>query len=835
MKLSVNWLNDFVDVKSIPVEKLVSRLTLSTCEVEEVFPVFGHLDGVVAAKIVERKPHPDADRLSVCRVETGGETLTIVCGAPNAAEGLVVPLATIGTELPTETGSIKIAKSKLRGVDSHGMLCSATELGLSPLTGEIDGLLVLDPKIKPGTPFSKLYPGIQDTILDIDNKSITHRPDLWCHYGFAREIAAIFHKPLKKDPLASKLPKSDPKLPQKKIVIEDGAAKGYFGLSCTGVRVAPAPVWMQVRLMNIGQKPINNIVDASNYVMFELGQPNHTFDAKQLKSDTVTVASAGKGAKSFTTLDGVERTLPDGCVMIFDGKPSASSAVAIGGIMGGMNSGIEETTTELFLESATFPREKIRRALSHLQLRTDSAIRFEKGQDPAKAKPALARLVELLGESSPEMKVGAPSGESVEGAKQNKISVSLSFLHERVGFAIKEKDVTATLERLHFTVKTSPSKKQPADGNPDVTFQITAPTFRSQYDITIPEDIVEELGRIHGYDNIEPVAPQSPIESLPLHTRRAFERRVRAHAVLAGGFNETYNYSFASQSDNQLFYNDGLKLKNPIHADADRLRISLIPGLLRQGHLNQDRFETVKLFEYGRIYYKDPKKKPTEIATEEYRLAFLTIPPHEKGDDADGGAIFREFLKFRSGFERMVIDLFGERGLLRSITDAGEDLHTTRFLHPGCGVEFVTQDGVRLGVAGILNPFFAQQFEMKRPALIAEFYFDCLYTHFEATRKTVRYTTPSIFPDSTFELSIVMDETDSTALPVELIESLAFPELRAIRLLSIYRGPPLPDRKKSASYEIRCGMDQGTLTGERLQEILEGSIQILAKNGLSLR
>ncbi len=839
MKLSLNWLGDFVDLTGIPVEKLVERLTMAVCEVDHCRAVYSHLNDVIAAKVLEVKPHPDADRLRLVQVDAGGgKKLAIVCGAPNVKEGMIVPLAQIGCVLPvSDTESMTIKEAKIRGVTSLGMLCSAQELGLEKLTGETDGLLSLEgaspENIKPGRPLSKIFP-LTDTVLDIDNKSITHRPDLWCHFGFAREIAAIFGKKIKFDPTKTAAPKSDPKLPAKKIEIEKGCAHAYYGMYCSNVSVSPGPLWLRARLINVGQKPINNIVDASNYTMLEMGQPNHTFDAGVLKEKIIAVAKNGgkRKVKSFMTLDEIERPVPDGTVLIYDGKGPSAEVVALGGIMGGMKSGISGRTDSLFLESATFPRELIRRALSSLQLRTDSAVRFEKGQDPSKAKPALFRLVQLIKESCPDMKTGALTG---EGAKEyrSKISVTLSFLRTRLGFEIPAALVKKILGSLGFIVRQTGGAANPK-------FSITAPSWRSQYDVTIPEDIVEELGRIYGYDNIKPIAPLMEAKAGPFNRERSFERCVKSHLAESGSYTETYNYSFVSEKDNEIFGDKGLGLKNPLASGQNRLRLSVVPGLLRQAASNQDRFQTVRLFEMGRVYWKDPLKKPEELAREEKRLSIVSIPrPGENEEDT-----VESFVDFRAVLEKFFLELLNFPAVLvmtAELEDPREQLvqkftlrNSYPFLHPGCALE-IFLDKENIGMAGMINPSFAKRFDLKRDVFVADISFDRFFAVYDRKRKDYRYSIPSIFPDSRFELSLVMDETAHTHLPVNVIRGLNIKEIKDISLINIYRGDPLPGDKKSVSYSIECGIADGTLTGERLQKILESCVAALAKKGFILR
>lgn len=917
MKLSLNWLNDYVDLSDVPIADLVDRLTLAVCEVEGVEKVFTHLDQIHVAKIESIAKHPDADRLNVCQVQDGKNTHQIVCGAPNVRAGMFAPLAIVGARLPKADGEcLEIKPAKLRGVASNGMLCSPGELGLTPLTGEIDGLIDLErlpvgdgSALKHGSPLGNILP-LKDTVLDIDNKSITHRPDLWCHFGFAREIAGIYGKKLKYDPLTKRAKlqaKTDNKLSAKKIVIETGAAKAYYGRALAGVTVGPAPLYMQARLMNVGQRPINNIVDASNYVMLELGQPNHTFDAKTLKSDTVTIALANASAKNktgatssnlklktFTTLDGQSRELPENTILILDGAAGAKpNPVALGGIMGGESSGVADDTTELFLESATFPRERIRPAIARLGLRTDSAQRFEKGQDPAKAKPALDRLAELIAETCPNLAQGKTTGSSPEKESRNKVTVALSFLQSRLGFAISEKLVKNILSRLNFEIQAKAAKSPTKTGakkksagqkaESDTIFQITAPTYRSQYDIGIPEDIVEELGRVYGYDNVEPQPPTAVVQPTLQNRERHLGNRIKTILATAGGYSEAYGYSFATTADNEAFTGNimydawsetpdaatmpagpgiaALTLKNPVFMDRPELRLSQLPGLLRQTAGNQDRFADVRLFEFGRVYYKKAAdvKKPV-LATESKRFTLVHLPSGAGSKSAppapttgESGATgiqaaledrpeFQALLEMRAFLTRM----FGEIAFDGSVSFRAADLSSgpvPAWLHPGATLEIVTSPGPHdgktspriLGHLGILHPAVQNDSELKRAAVVADLDYTAVFALADEARHRIAYRPPSVYQDSHFEISLIMDDDAGTHRPVELIHDLKLPEIGEIRMLTVYRGASLPAGKKSVSYELRAARDGGTLTGEELQALLDRIVARLTEHGFPLR
>ena len=461
MKLSLNWLKDYVDLNGVKTQDIKNKLTLATCEVESFHETFTYLPHIHVAKVLKVESHPNADRLSVCIVQTNKEKLNIVCGAKNVKEKMLVALAPVKTHLPKFEEKLgqnssnefwEVLPANIRGVKSLGMLCSSKELGIENITKQFlendEGILDLEaffislekhyPHLKKnilswktlGTTLNKIFP-LCDTIFEIDNKSITHRPDLWSVYGFARELSAIFKKNLKNNPFNYKIysdkknPKV-PKIPKKKINITQGSALAYFGVCVENIEIKPSPLWMQCRIININHNPINNVVDTSNYVMFDLGQPNHCFDLRTIKTNEISVVVVDKKSKyiqqKFTTLDGIERVLTQDSIIIYDGEiPSATNnpnAIALGGVMGGEFSKISNDTTSLFIESATFPRSKIRRVTQSLGLRTDSAQRFEKGQDPAKALPALANLLFLLKLSNPKLKIGTVTGKIFEPVKQ---------------------------------------------------------------------------------------------------------------------------------------------------------------------------------------------------------------------------------------------------------------------------------------------------------------------------------------------------------------------------------------------------------------------------------
>ncbi|MEQ8352542.1 MAG: phenylalanine--tRNA ligase subunit beta [Leptospiraceae bacterium] len=889
MKLSLNWINQYIKVADIPLDDLVKKLTLSTCEVEEVIPAFPDLDKLIVARVESLEKHPDADRLNVCQVFDGKNRLQVICGASNVRAGIHVMFAPVGITLENSQEPLKIEKRKIRGVESSGMICAPSEAGAELLFPNREGILILDdeelilengparPEKYIGKPVSSLLP-VTDTILDIDNKSITHRPDLWCHFGFAREVAAIYRRDLIFDPLQTQAPSSIKALESYKIEIRSEAALGYSGLSATGINVGPSPLWLRARLAAVGQKSINNIVDASNYVMLELAQPNHAFDRKKLNCSTIAIDKAGKNVK-VDTLDDESTEVPENSVLILaeGGSQKKSKPVAVGGIIGGSETAISDETTEIFLESATFPRELIRRTLSRLSNRTDSAVRFEKGQDPAKMIPALYRLSEIISRVSPKARFGSVVKSGDTRGQKNTIKTSLGFLQSRLGFPISVREVSETMQRLFFQVSingqlqensvgsaktgnskqpakkatkkktakgkasVSSSKKKSASASEDVPesveLKFTAPTFRSQYDVSIPEDIIEELGRIYGYDNIPEKGPAPELISVPLNEKRNLEIQIK-NTFRSHGFYETLNYSFCSQKDNQPYGNPGLRILNPVNASQDRMRLSQIPGILRQAALNQNRFDSVRLLELGRIF--EPPKELTRSAEknlprERNRLSFVSLPDEEK--NASESTAFDEFLRMRSILEAFLAGCNVQYEL--KIPEQKQF-----YLHPGCQLEIrlpadkaTSQPHAEtlLGYGGLIHPGYAGSFELKRPGTLFDLDFDVLQDRVAYQSRQSFYRPPGNQPDSLFEFTVVLKKDDSTARPLAIVEALKIQEIQDIALKTIYRGAPLEADEMAVSYRVRASRHNETLAGKDSQKILDSIIAALESEKIPLR
>ncbi|RKY19848.1 MAG: phenylalanine--tRNA ligase subunit beta, partial [Planctomycetota bacterium] len=450
MRLSLNWLADFVDLSGLEPERIAHELTMRTALIEQVIDQRAALAGVVVGRVLECGPHPDADRLRLCRVEFGAEQpAQVVCGAPNVAAGQTIAYAPVGTRLPN---GVKLKQAKIRGQPSAGMICAEDELGLGP---EHDGILVLEDGLAPGRPFAEL-PGLADVILDIDNKSVTHRPDLWGHYGFARELAAIFGRALKPLELATDLELGEE---GPAIALEpDAGCPMYLGLALED-EPAVAPDAMRFRLVACGLRPLGLAVDLSNYVMLETGQPTHPFDRDSLQGDQIRVRRAREGER-LTTLDDVQRTLSTQDLVIADDE----RVIALAGVMGGHETEVGSRTRRVFLESAVFDPVRVRRSSSRQGLRTDAVARFEKDLDPALAELALRRYAHLLRGLRPQAKLAGcfrRAGEA--GAPRRRIRLDPAMVSARLGLDLDVHTVRAALESIGFVV--SPDGEDSGGGN----------------------------------------------------------------------------------------------------------------------------------------------------------------------------------------------------------------------------------------------------------------------------------------------------------------------------------------------------------------------------------
>lgn len=816
MQLSLNWLKDFVDIpKNIAPADLAAALTMHTVEVEGVKNQAEKFNNVVVGKILEIKKHPNADRLRLARVDVGpstssgrGEILNIVCGAPNIEVGQLVPVALIGAILPN---GLEIKEAEVRGEKSFGMMCAPDELGLGD---NHDGIIILDKKAKIGQSLAN-YLELKDIILEVDNKSLSNRPDLWSHYGMAREISAFLGSRMKnefKTNLANfiKSNKIDKKSEvELKCKVEDfDLCPRYMAIAMDGIKIENSPKWMEERLIAAGVRPINNIVDITNYVLLELGQPMHAFDASRIKGESRAnsaniVVRAAKNGETMETLDEEKRKLDKNDVVITDGK----KPVALGGVMGGANSEISSETKSIIIESANFNPVAIRKTSTKLGLRTESSARFEKGLDPNLSETALIRAVELVKKLCPKAKVVSDLiDEKKFKLNQGPIELDLDWLEKKIGENIGEKKVIGILESLGFVVKTQKN----------AFLQIIVPTWRSTGDISIKEDIAEEIIRIYGYGNLKSSMPKIEMGQPEINEERIFERKLKRILAGAPALIEVYNYSFVGEEAlKKLNINPDshVKLANPIAALEALLRQSLAPHLFNNIKDNQANFSRIAIFETGFVFFSfdgDILKDETGKTFLPYQEKRLAIAYSEGGVD-----VFRK--------AKGIADyLLSSLGL--------EAVYVKCGIKPGWAEENVCADiivgGKNIGTAAKLSSSSANKINIKKPVALAEINFKELFNFYRAAG-IKKYKAMEKYPPVIRDLSFVV-EANIMYNDIRH-EIISFSQtIKEVELFDVYEGGKLGANKKSLAFHIVYQADR-TLTSEEVDKLQKGLIKNLEK------
>lgn len=790
MLLSINWLKRYVDLSDLSPEKIADDLTLSTAEIEGIEPFGAALAEVVVGHVVECDRHPNADRLSLTRVDDGGgELLAVVCGAPNVAQGQKIAFARIGTRLPDGT---KIKKGKIRGEVSLGMICSERELGLSE---DHTGILVLDDGLAPGTALTDVLP-VRDTLLEIDNKSITHRPDLWGHYGFARELAATYDRPLTDwlEGIDDGIPADGETIP---VTISASACTLYNGLVLRDVKIEKAPDWMRYLLLAIGQRPLNNVVDLTNFVLYDLGQPLHAFDLERLHGPAIDVRMARPG-ETITTLDGFERELGESDLLICD----ARGPVALAGVMGGEGSMVEPDTTSLLLESASFDATTIRRTSVRLGLRSESSARFEKSLDPGLALRGARKFSAMLQQMVPGSRaagpVREPSGWSFEGRT---IGLHLSKAGKVLGVELDEASVRGFLEPLGFAVTTTASAG-------DTSFDVAVPSWRATKDIEIEEDLIEEIGRRYRYGNIEPAAPLTPILAQRRDPELALVRTIRDVLASDCGYLEAYNYSFLPDDLCTVLGLEDLdyvRVTNAIATHMSRVRRDVLPGLLGSLETNLRHREVVPLFEVGKGY-RPETPGDERVVGGEVRGRLPSEVHQVAAVFADRrSATTAPLARVRGHFDHLL------RRLGRQDLRPEAMAEPPAWMHPGKTACWRHDDDL-VAYAGEIHPGICEalSLDLGRDGGVAAFSLD-VRGLLAVESRPVPYQPIPKFPEQPVDLAFLVPESVRVA-DMEGMLRAANPKLvRRVRLFEVYRGKGLPESKKSLNFTVVLGSDKRTL------------------------
>lgn len=805
MLISIDWIRDFSDVPNIPAKDIYTRFTLATAEVEDVITVGEHLEKIVVAEIISFEKHPEADKLNLVTFKISETDIRkVVCGASNVSVGIRVPYAPLGVKLPS---GLLLEAKKIRGILSEGMLCSEEELGFAE---DSDGIMELGSDAQLGMNMLSFFKMKKDTILDIDNKSLTHRPDLWGHFGMSREFSAIFETPLKNRFTKEwseglKRHYSANKSPITVRFEGESAALSYYGLSMENVEIGQSPEWMKSRLKACGIRSINNVVDISNYVMLELGMPLHIFD-RDLISGPEVIISKLDSDKIFKTLDEVDRKLVAGDTVISD----STGPLVLAGIMGGLNSGVSLNTKNIFIEVANWKAAMVRRTSTRLGLRTDSSQRFEKTLDSNLTERTLLRTLELILELCPGAKVVGKSeyaGINLAESKILKIETSLNKIKTVLGYDLTE-------ERL-FTILTALDFKIEKKGE---FLLVTVPSYRSTKDIEQEADLIEEVGRIIGYDNITPKSPLDGIMPVKLTELQKAQRLVRDFMTMQGKAFEVMSYPLIGES---LLKRVSwpliapLKLINSLSQDHDQMRPSLIPSLLEICETNTKNFERFRFFELGRAYTADEKL----FSKEALHL----------------GAVFVD--KDKSTYVDMVnvvTNLLTGLNLSPEFVERNAKFDNSLIPKEWIGNHPFEYQNIRvmgkfLGVIFTVHPLVLRNLKIKGNVSICIFDLS-MFENITAKDKT-KYKPLSKFPNSTFDWTVVADRETLASEVLAPCKKVRLKELKTVEVLDVFTN----ENKKFVTIRATLADEAQTLTSEFLKQAEAVLIDATSKGGFNLK
>ena len=787
MLVSMNWIRDFVDLDGLDIDALIHRFTLSTAEVEEVFHYGRETSNVVIAQIVSIENHPNSKKLHLLKVDAGDAVYDCVCGAPNVREGMKVAFAKEGGCV----NGFAISKATVAGYDSYGMCCSEAELGIS---ADNSGIMEITDDYPLGTDLKSVY-DIEDTVFEVDNKSLTNRPDLWGHYGIAREFAALTGNPLKPVDRVDVSVYSE--LPPVQIDIQDTEhCYRYSGMKVDNVTVHTSPVNMRIRLFYCGSRAINLLADLTNYLMMELGQPMHAFDRR--KVDCVEIKRFDEPFK-FKTLDDNERTIDENTLMICsNGEP-----VAIAGIMGGLDSEIEDDTTSLLLESANFDGICIRKSSQRLGMRTDASMRYEKMLDPEITNVAIERFLKLLFEIDPDVQVVSSLSDSYVH-KYDKIELTFdkAYVDRYTGIEISDDQIIDTLTALGFDVK-----------HDENTFDVTVPTWRATKDVTIKADIIEEITRIYGYDNFKITTTLSPLRPVRRSVIKSDEYYAKDLLVEKFKLHEIHSYIWADSKkfgELNMDVEDNVKLINSINPDHVVLRNCMIPTLLTAVNENKSFGAEYGIFEDGRVI---DGTREDGTCNERRKLGIVLY----------SRKCSEKTLFFRL---RDIVSLFVAN--LRHKEVKFEHCEVSHNWQHPVNTADISVDGTKLGLISTLHPLTAMKIDKKAAIVAAEIDMDSFAS---IEKNELDFNEPSKFPGIDIDLTIIRNPDVTYKNVEEIIMENGGQYLNTVNVTDIYDGI-------ISSITLRLGFSSPdkTLSMNEIQDVVFGNIvPELEKSGILLK
>ncbi|MFA7436164.1 MAG: phenylalanine--tRNA ligase subunit beta [Bacilli bacterium] len=773
MRVKLEWLKELVDIEGITLDEIINKLSLYSTEVETKEKLV-EATNLVVGYVKDRKDHENSDHLSVCMVDVGGEDLQIICGAPNVRSGQHVIVALNGAILPN---GLKIKKTKIRGIESNGMICSLLELGIEKKFLDEDnqkGIYVFSSDVKVGTPALEAL-NLDDYVIELG--LTPNRGDLLSMLGVAIEVSAVFNRPLK--PLAFSAVKEE-SIGKLEVINETDLCLGYYGKVFKNVQIKASPRWLIARLIAFGIRPINNVVDITNYILALFGQPLHAFDYKKLGSK-ILVRKA-HDLEEITTLDGVNRKLKSSDIVITDGvKP-----VAIAGVMGGADTEVDDNTKELVIEAAVFDSKSVRETSQRLGLRSDSSIRFEKGVDLNRTKFALNYASYLL-KTYAEATVGETFFDKETILSPKSVKISLSDIENKLGVHISKEEVKDILERLKFAITDK--------------LEVIIPTRRS--DISIKEDVIEEIGRIYGYDNLPTTLPKT--SSIGGLSQKQKIRREIIDTLTGLGLSENVTYSLVNQESNELFKliqtdSKDISLLMPLSQDRKVLRKTLLPSLIESAKYSYNRkIKDLAIFELGRVYYQE--KETNEIE----HLAILLANNFSKSLYNSEKA---DFYLLKGIVEELFNKLNIEVKYIPLSTNSSE-------LHPKRSAELYL-DNEYIGFIGALHPKYASSNDLD-DVYVCEINLVKIY---EYNQRVIKYTPISKVPTVERDIAIVVSKDILAGDIIATIKGIKNLSLADINIFDIYTGEKLDNDKKSIALNLVFSSNE-TLTDEVINSKIE--------------
>ena len=811
MKVSLNWIRDYVQLPAdADLKKLAYDLTMSTVEVEDTIELAKQFDHMVVGVINTIEQHPNADKLRVCMTDIGGRVESIVCGGSNLREGMKVAVALPGSvcRWHGEGEPVEIKKSKLRGVDSYGMICGAVEIGLADLfpTKEEAHILDLSDFDAPaGTPLADAL-DLNDIILEIDNKSMTNRPDLWGHYGIAREIAALYDLPMKEFPHFDRNVENTSGF---HVTVEDAErCPRMTGTQIENVCVKPAPYWMQVRIWKTGMRPINALVDITNYVMLATGQPSHAYDSDHIAGHIIV--RRAKAGETLTLLNGKELPLSTDDLTIADD----AGIVGLAGVMGGAKDSILPTTSKVILEIANFQAAGIRRTALRYDNRTEASARYEKAIDPERCDQALDLSMQLFSDLYPEMKVTGLVDEYPQHLKQAEIDVPLSWLERRLGKRLPPEEIRHKMELLGYGIS--------FDGD---NMHVVVPTWRSTGDVSIQADIMEEVARMYGYENFEAEPITTTFDGAINQLDKDLERRIKEYLAIRCGMQEIFTYPWMEESyvNAVLQSTEGILSLSTPPSPAERfVRSSLLPNLCKAVVKNERYFDEFSIFETAQVFrdenYTSPYDPREKLPSQRKNVAgaFVTT-------DKDITALFRkakgvvemmaryvhmEALTFRQTEKPVWADNVVWLNIYRGEEKVGDLALLSKKVSMACGIKNLN----------------VMLFQLDQDSLVP------------LKSRTNTFTHMAEYPMTDYDISLLLDGSVQWKDVLQTIGGIKSELLHGASFVDEYRGKQVPAGKKSLTLRLSIGSKEKTLTSSEIEEVASNVLNKISKRfGAELR